>query len=168
MDNLIYSHLPSFFSIVQCIWSQTSKTLLRLMGLEECHLLWSSVMKLLNHALAWEYIEGAPSSFEVGLVLRHLQPWIDLWVGIVWIAPAVHLMVPLHLPKQGRHQCSAQSGARQQQECYRVLVSLKSWPGQLLSLNPCLRPKILARMLFFGDFVLKSSNSWHYSLFDWL
>ena len=26
------------------------------------------------------------------------------------------------------------------QECYRVLVSLKSWPGQLLSLNPCLVP----------------------------
>ena len=30
----------------------------------------------------------------------------------------------------------------------RVLVSLFSWPGQLLSLNPCRRPKILARMLF--------------------
>ena len=38
----------------------------------------------------------APSSSEVGLVLRHLQLWIDLWVGIVWIAPAVHLMVLLH------------------------------------------------------------------------
>ena len=36
------------------------------------------------------------------------------------------------------------------QECYHVLVSLKSWPGQLLSLNPCLRPKILTRMLFLG------------------
>ena len=36
------------------------------------------------------------------------------------------------------------------QECYRVLVSLISWPGQLLSLNPCRRPKILARMLFLG------------------
>ena len=34
------------------------------------------------------------------------------------------------------------------QGCYRVLVSLISWPGQLLSLNPCWRPKILARMLF--------------------
>ena len=32
----------------------------------------------------------------------------------------------------------------------RVLVSLISWPGQLLSLNPCRRPKILARMLFGG------------------
>ena len=32
----------------------------------------------------------------------------------------------------------------------RVLVSLISWPGQLLSLNPCQRPKILARMLFWG------------------
>ena len=45
------------------------------------------------------------------------------------------------------------------QECYHVLVSLKSWPGQIFFLNPCLRPKILARMLFLGDFVLKSSNS---------
>ena len=36
------------------------------------------------------------------------------------------------------------------QECFRVLVSLISWPGQLLSLNPCRRPKILARMLFLG------------------
>ena len=36
------------------------------------------------------------------------------------------------------------------QDCYRVLVSIISWPGQLLSLNPCQRPKILARMLFFG------------------
>ena len=51
------------------------------------------------------------------------------------------------------------SGFKLEQECYRVLVSLKSWPGQLLSLNPCLRPKILARMLFFGDFVFESSNS---------
>ena len=33
---------------------------------------------------------------QVGSVLRHLQLWIDLWVGIVWIAPAVHLMVLLH------------------------------------------------------------------------
>ena len=33
---------------------------------------------------------------------------------------------------------------------YRVLVSPNSWPGQLLSLNPCRRPKILARMLFLG------------------
>ena len=37
-----------------------------------------------------------------------------------------------------------------EQDCYRVLVSLFSWPGQLLSLNPCWRPKILARMLFGG------------------
>ena len=36
------------------------------------------------------------------------------------------------------------------QDCYRVLVSIISWPGQLLSLNPCQRPKILARMLFWG------------------
>ena len=36
------------------------------------------------------------------------------------------------------------------QDCYRVLVSIISWPGQLLSLNPCRRPKILARMLFWG------------------
>ena len=36
------------------------------------------------------------------------------------------------------------------QGCNRVLVSLISWPGQLLSLNPCWRPKILARMLFWG------------------
>ena len=42
------------------------------------------------------------------------------------------------------------------QDCYRVLVSLKSWPGQLLSLFPCLRPKILARMLFFGILSLKA------------
>ena len=49
----------------------------------------------------------------------------------------------------------------------RVLVSLISWPGQLLSLNPCRRPKILARMLFFGDFVFNSSNSWHYTIFDY-
>ena len=34
------------------------------------------------------------------------------------------------------------------QDCYRVLVSIISWPGQLLSLNPCQRPKILARMFF--------------------
>ena len=37
-----------------------------------------------------------------------------------------------------------------EQGCHRVLVSLFSWPGQLLSLNPCQRPKILARMLFWG------------------
>ena len=35
------------------------------------------------------------------------------------------------------------------QECFRVLVSLISWPGQLLSLNPCRRPKILARISCF-------------------
>ena len=40
------------------------------------------------------------------------------------------------------------------QDCYRVLVSLISWPGQLLSLNPCGRPKILARMPFFGIYAL--------------
>ena len=40
------------------------------------------------------------------------------------------------------------------QGCYRVLVSLISWPGQLLSLNPCRRPNILARRLSYGDFVL--------------
>ena len=34
------------------------------------------------------------------------------------------------------------------QGSYLVLVSQKSWPGQLLSLYPCRRPKILARMLF--------------------
>ena len=49
-------------------------------------------------------------------------------------------------------------------ECYRVLVSLKSWQGQLLSLNPCLRPKILTRMLFLGDFVFESSNYWDRSI----
>ena len=43
-----------------------------------------------------------------------------------------------------------QTKLEQGQECYRVLVSLISWPGQLLSLNPCRRPKILARMLFWG------------------
>ena len=36
------------------------------------------------------------------------------------------------------------------QECYRVLASLISWPGRLLSLKPCRRPKFLARMLFLG------------------
>ena len=36
------------------------------------------------------------------------------------------------------------------QDCYRVLVSLISWPGQLLSLFPCQRIKFLARMLFLG------------------
>ena len=102
MDNLICSYLLSFFSIVQCTCSQTLKILLWMMGLKESHqailtLLW--FCSVLNHVLAYKYIDGAPSSFEVGLVLRHLQPWIDLWVGIVWIAPAVHLMVPLHLPK---------------------------------------------------------------------
>ena len=41
-------------------------------------------------------------------------------------------------------QCHLQQGWN------RVLVSLISWPGQLLSLNPCRRPKILARMLILG------------------
>ena len=41
-------------------------------------------------------------------------------------------------------------GWHTRQDCYRVLVSIISWPGQLLSLNPCQRPKILARMLFGG------------------
>ena len=40
------------------------------------------------------------------------------------------------------------------QDCNRVFVSLISWPGQLLSLNPCGRPKILARMPFFGIYAL--------------
>ena len=40
------------------------------------------------------------------------------------------------------------------QGCNRVLVSLISWPGQLLSLNPCGRPKILARMPFLGIYAL--------------
>ena len=40
------------------------------------------------------------------------------------------------------------------QGCHRVLVSLFSWPGQLLSLNPCGRPKILARMPFLGIYAL--------------
>ena len=74
-----------------------------------------------------------------------------------------------HKAQQFRQQLKPHYPLKQpSQECYRVLVSLKSWPGQLLSLNPCLRPKILARMLFLGDFVFESSNSWHYSLFDWL
>ena len=38
----------------------------------------------------------------------------------------------------------------------KVLVSLFSWPGQLLSLYPCLRPKIVARMLFRGIWVFFS------------
>ena len=53
------------------------------------------------------------------------------------------------------------------QDWNRVLVSIISWPGQLLSLNPCWRQKILARMLFLGDFVFNSSNSWDYSLLDY-
>ena len=49
----------------------------------------------------------------------------------------------------GRVQACALDGVvGADQGCHRVLVSLKSWPGQLLSLYPCLRPKILARMLF--------------------
>ena len=36
------------------------------------------------------------------------------------------------------------------QDWNRVLVSLISWPGQLLSLFPCERLKFLARMLFLG------------------
>ena len=35
------------------------------------------------------------------------------------------------------------------QECFRVLVSLISWPGQLLSLSPCRRPKIPGQDAFF-------------------
>ena len=36
------------------------------------------------------------------------------------------------------------------QDWNRVLVSLISWPGQLLSLFPCQRLKFLARMLLLG------------------
>ena len=54
------------------------------------------------------------------------------------------------------------------QGCHRVLVSLISWPGQLLSLNPCRRPKILARMLFLRILSLTVVIvRGHYSLIDW-
>ena len=50
----------------------------------------------------------------------------------------------------------------------RVLVSLISWPGQLLSLNPCRRPKILARMLFLRILSLTVVIvRGHYSLINW-
>ena len=39
-----------------------------------------------------------------------------------------------------------------------VFVSLKSWPGQLLSLYPCWRAKILAEMLFWDILSLASSE----------
>ena len=45
----------------------------------------------------------------------------------------------------------------------RVLVSLISWPGQLLSLFPCERLKFLARMLFLGILstdALRQTLSW--------
>ena len=51
------------------------------------------------------------------------------------------------------------------QEWYRVLVSLISWPGQLLSLNPCGRPKILARMPFLGIYALFCRIFGIYALF---
>ena len=45
---------------------------------------------------------------------------------------------------------TALEAVTQAQGCHRVLVSLFSWPGQLLSLFPCQRLKFLARMLFLG------------------
>ena len=40
-----------------------------------------------------------------------------------------------------------------EQDWNLILVSLLSWPGQLLSLFPCERLKVLARMVFLGIFV---------------
>ena len=51
---------------------------------------------------------------------------------------------------EAQSQTEAEMKKTPEQGWNRVLVSLISWPGQLLSLNPCRRPKILARMLFWG------------------
>ena len=66
------------------------------------------------------------------------SPWSSGWNSTFsWGIPfETELCIPTWIP--------------QLQGCYRVLVSLISWPGQLLSLNPCRRPKILARVLFLG------------------
>ena len=37
------------------------------------------------------------------------------------------------------------------QGCYRVLVSLKSWPGQHLSLNPCTLQPIWLKIVIIGE-----------------
>ena len=68
--------------------------------------------------------------------------WWSLWTGVSSFLPALSWKnsAALYLLTQGWN---------------RVLVSVISWPGQLLSLYPCLRPKILARMLFLGILSLK-------------
>ena len=53
----------------------------------------------------------------------------------------------------GKHfalSCQVSECIKTRQDWNRVLVSLISWPGQLLSLFPCERLKFLARMLFLG------------------
>ena len=56
----------------------------------------------------------------------------------------------VHLRAQSNQNGKYSESQRSIQDCYRVLVSLISWPGQLLSLFPCQRLKFLARMLFLG------------------
>ena len=61
-------------------------------------------------------------------------------------------------PQDSHVSCPRNSKISLEELYHRVLVSLISWPGQLLSLNPCRRLKILARMLFLGIFSFNSSN----------
>ena len=122
MDNLIYSHLSGFFSIVQCIWSRTHTDIAPNDGTQRMSPGTRSVMHLLHRVLAWGCTIFIWNwiGFEAPAALNRF-----MGVGIVWIAPAVHLMVPLHLPKQGRHQCSAQSGAT---HIHLFLSRYKMWP----------------------------------------
>ena len=94
--------------------------------------------------------------FLVSFGLPHLTPWC-CWIPL---PPSINeslLAIPELIPASSDLQQNFLMLCwllNLDQDCNRVLVSLISWPGQLLSLNPCGRPKILARMPFFGIYAL--------------
>ena len=67
------------------------------------------------------------------------------------LSSCTHRLTAAQKSQEGKAgEFTLQLDATPSQGWNRVLVSLISWPGQLLSLYPCRRPKILARMLFWG------------------
>ena len=94
--------------------------------------------------------------FLLSFGLPHLTPWC-CWIPL---PPSINeslLAIPELIPASSDLQQNFLMLCwllNLDQDCNRVLVSLISWPGQLLSLNPCGRPKILARMPFLGIYAL--------------
>ena len=125
----------------QCVDPQ-NQTLLRPMG--------ARITSIIFPPMRWELTKLNKSRYPHSKILSPYQSIEWKRKEVLTLEPESNMCVPM---SQGWN---------------RVLVSLFSWPGQLLSLNPCRRPKILARMLFLRILSLTVVIvRGHYSLIDW-